>query len=466
MTTIVDIHCHTFNADDIPVRGFLQRVVGEQHHLARLLAHAIDRGIQRQAVSARDEQRDLDRLLAPAPRGDGPAMAAPYADALEAIPTSDEIEAEADALLGEIEAERPDLVDNARAELAGAPLPSPLDDSALAFPSLFGSDDVKRWLTWVTLFGKSRLALTRLMIATYPEVDLFTPLLVDLLGLGDASSSGVLEQLGVAERISRLSIQGRLDAAVHPFVGFDPRRNGALALAQAGVHEHGCVGVKLYPPMGFLPIGNVEHPPYRMSRDEAYAVDMALHGLYDWCQAEQVPITFHSNPTNLADPTFGDNPSPRRWEQVLDRWDLRLNFGHFGWAGSDHGWPAAICRLANGHDHVYADLGNHDLNDLDDTFTALGRLFTDAPTRMMKSRFMFGTDWYMVASHGDFEQFLARNRDAFERYLGDGGERFLGGAALSFLGFDDPTNANNRRLRRRYRQEGAVLPPWLADDPS
>ena len=36
--TIVDVHCHTFNADDLPVRGFVKRVAGNRNALARVLA--------------------------------------------------------------------------------------------------------------------------------------------------------------------------------------------------------------------------------------------------------------------------------------------------------------------------------------------------------------------------------------------------------------------------------------------
>jgi len=44
--TIVDIRCHTFNADDLPVRGFVKRVAGNRQALARVLARAIDLVIQ------------------------------------------------------------------------------------------------------------------------------------------------------------------------------------------------------------------------------------------------------------------------------------------------------------------------------------------------------------------------------------------------------------------------------------
>ena len=40
-------------------------------------------------------------------------------------------------------------------------------------------------------------------------------------------------------------------------------------------------------------------------------------------------------------------------------------------------------------------------------------------------------------------------------------EAFLGGTALSFLGFDDPSNKNNIRLRAGYDQGGFAKAGWL-----
>ena len=65
-TAIVDAHCHTFNAKDLPVLGFLQMVVLNADEnaigqlgmpLARLLV-----GLTALAKGAEDEHRELDRL--------------------------------------------------------------------------------------------------------------------------------------------------------------------------------------------------------------------------------------------------------------------------------------------------------------------------------------------------------------------------------------------------------------------
>jgi hypothetical protein len=212
--TIVDIHCHTFNADDLPVKGFVKRVAGNRNGLARVLARALDSIIQGMADDAADELSALNALLA----SEGTEEAVP-----ENVTAA--VEREAEQLLAEISAEDPASVAEASAEIH-------VDDGAEeGLEGITDLDGVKRHVRWAALFGKRRLALTRALVQTYPEVDLFTPMLVDLMGLEDEPMSTILQQLEINEKISRLSMRGDLGAAVHPFVGFDPRRLGAVPIA-------------------------------------------------------------------------------------------------------------------------------------------------------------------------------------------------------------------------------------------
>ena len=302
------------------------------------------------------------------------------------------------------------------------------------------------------------------MISTYPDVALFTPMLVDFQGLGDEPTTPTVVQLDLQEKISRLSMRGDLAAAVHPFVGFDPRRPDALRYARMAVESFGFVGVKLYPPMGFRPSGNAEDPPPPMTGAEAQAVDDVLDGLFTWCEREQVPVTAHCNPSNYADPVFKQFSHPDLWRRVLEAHPgLHLNLGHFGWSARDHDWPKIICGMTNDFDHLYTDLGNHKVEDLDESVDYLAELFDPVRTGPTKigERLMFGTDWFMVATHRSYEDFLVRFRDAFGSDFPDLADGFMGGVALRFLGFEDATNGNNRRLRTRYAEHGFEPPPWL-----
>jgi hypothetical protein len=85
---------------------------------------------------------------------------------------------------------------------------------------------VWRAIAWAVLLRRSRLDITRRLVATFPEVDLFTPITVDMaVGLGDHPEVTPLQQLELHEKISRLSMLGRLGtgiAQIHPFVGVRP----------------------------------------------------------------------------------------------------------------------------------------------------------------------------------------------------------------------------------------------------
>ena len=46
---IVDIHCHTFNGDDLPVKGFIRRVGGTKTSLVKLIDGFVDDKVQDKA---------------------------------------------------------------------------------------------------------------------------------------------------------------------------------------------------------------------------------------------------------------------------------------------------------------------------------------------------------------------------------------------------------------------------------
>jgi hypothetical protein len=92
-------------------------------------------------------------------------------------------------------------------------------------------------------------------------------------------------------------------------------------------------------------------------------------------------------------------------------------------------------------------------------------MFGEEGTSEMRSRLMYGSDWFMLAILPEHERFLAHYRSLYDETMGDPAAtaEFMGGAALRFLGFDDPGNRNRRRLRARYeRYAPDRVPSWLA----
>ncbi len=477
MVAIVDVHCHTFNADDLPVRGFIRRLHLRNVPLGAALADLVDRLIQGTAPDHRSDLARLDTLLAPSEMLETLDVAPPVlAEPPEAF------EHEVDLALIELEGQDPDLMLRVGGAIA--------DEEALAGATegLESVSDLwrnaRRAVRWVKLFGRSRLDLVADYVRTFDdEVDLVTPLLVDLgTGLGDAAKTSVREQVVLFEKLSRASMLGVLPdggrAHLHPFVGFDPIRElrarrtdditTPLDEVRTAVLRYGFVGVKVYPPMGWRPSGNQPRPG--VGEADAGELDRIVDDLATWCEAEQVPITAHCADSNYADPLFEGFGRPDDWLPVLHRHpDLHVDLGHFGGAAAnerDDGWPWTIARACEQLPGLFADVGNHRIHDRQLSEAYLGmieRMFGEPATAAMAKRIMYGSDWFMLAIHPQHERFLSAYRELFGRFGAERTARFLGANALSFLGFDDPSNKNAQRLLARYERFAPDrTPTWLA----
>jgi hypothetical protein len=84
----------------------------------------------------------------------------------------------------------------------------------------------------------------------------------------------------------------------------------------------------------------------------------------------------------------------------------------------------------------------------------------------MQEHLMHGSDWFMLAALPDNDKFLATYSTLYEAAFGEAeAQRFLGGAARSFLGFDREINKNRLRLVKRYEEHApGRIPAWLAQD--
>jgi predicted TIM-barrel fold metal-dependent hydrolase len=480
---IVDIHCHTFNGDDLPMRGFIAHVGLHDSALGSVLARLLDAVVQAGSPGYETERARLDALLGardllglvgPAePRG------------VVAADPERELEAETDRALRELAVQGGPLLQEVGAAMQTAypTTAGPMDAEARGL-DLIGM--ARRAISWVLLYGRTRLELTQLLISNFGDrVDLFCPMSVDLgTGLGDVAKTTGRQQMELQEKISRLSMLGTLPgggkARVHPFVAFDPlhevraRSVGdvetPLGLVKTAIESYGFVGIKVFPPMGWRPIGNAKldlFPP-----DSGERIDEALRDLYGWCEQEQVPLTAHCNRSNFANEGVADLAGPQGWIDVLEEFPaLHLNLGHFGGVhatgatapGDD--WPAQIARAAGRFDHLYADVGNHPVSNeglMEQYRSQLDAFFTGAETAAVRDRIMYGSDWFMEALHPEADQFLTQYEKFFGGWGADVAAGFLGGRALRFLGFDDATNRNAQRLRLRYLQIAKDrTPAWL-----
>lgn len=465
----VDIHCHMFNAADIPIKGFVRHVALHDGLMSAQLAALATRLVSGAPGFGTDKAR-LDSMLS------GGAEMAPAVPVdieatfgAEVIKAVSELSDEERAL---IQSELPaDEADRTRAEgTAGA------EAFSLATPM--------RFVRWAKLFCQSRVDLAALYSRFFSgEVDLAIPMLVDLSsGLEDRALTTLGQQVELFESLSRASMFGLIPGAeqlrIHPFVGFDPLRVLDLGYASAtgrstvqevrdAVLTRGFVGVKVYPEMGWRAHGNTAASAGTARR--ARELDAILDDFFAWCAEHEVPVTAHCNHSNYSNSNFGDAGfgSPDEWLRVLKAYPkLRLNLGHFGGAHKDrkaYTWAWTIAKAMADHDGLYADVGCHHTDDarlMSVHFDVLKQMTGDTK---VADRLMFGTDWYMEANNPNPKAFLTQYKRRYKEAFGEvPTSKFMSGNALCFLGFAEGTvTQNGRRLQKCYADLGLEMPPWL-----
>lgn len=455
---IVDAHCHLFNADDLPIRGFVARV--GLHHVDNrgVLVRLVDRMTHGGAPGYFADRDRLTALLRAAESGE------------ESVAVPTDLELEVDQALAVLPPEE-------RAEIAAAVAEN--DGGAEEGEESFSLGDARRAVRWAKLYARSRADLPadyRAAVGT--DVGLAIAMMVDLgAGLGDRAETTLRQQVELAEQVSRASMYDALPGAeglrIHHFAGFDPLHELAarkardidtpLDVVKDAVTRYGIVGVKVYPQMGWQSSGNVPRPG--LSADDATALDAIVDELAGWCAEQAVPITAHCNRSNYASQSYDGFGAPDQWLAVLQKHpELHLNLGHFGGAHAaekDYAWGHAIAAGMARFEHLYADVSCHRIDDpgVRDTFlTMLGRLADEGP---VAERLLFGTDWFMMAINPDPEKFVSTYADAYRHRFGaEAVDRFLTTNALAFLGFT-PTTANGQRLAERYERFEVPAPAWL-----
>lgn len=490
---IIDCHCHTFNANDLPIFGFLNRVVlnADEEVLPKLvlpLARVLSK-LTHSAPGARQELRKIAELL-----GEPYIEEAPEEGVTEAVPgREDEGEPDDAQFMGDLREAIQELESSAREEDRNLLLHleketgvEKSDENLEAFPVDLakaiweGGGVAARYLKWVKLLTKYRYKITERLINTYSTdeeaVDLFTPALIDYdRWVDDRAVTSLPSQIALMEGNIRLH-KGR----IHPFFPVDPWRaaytpgpsEGPLTWLRQAVEQHGFVGAKLYPPMGYSAIDNAGHSSFPPNAPDATDVfgarlDEALQALYAYCAGEDIPLLTHCADSNEVQDEFGERAGPAYWERVVQDYPLlRINLGHFGdldTLSTGDGWAWKVGQLLNeSSTHVYADVSHHsailEKEGREKTIENLKRLFDRYPAA--KDRIMFGTDWIMLARVKNHARFLIEFRDAFQYAFGtDVANKFMGLNAVKFLGLR-PGDKTRQRLDLFYARHGIPTPSW------
>ncbi|HVE87980.1 MAG TPA: amidohydrolase family protein, partial [Myxococcales bacterium] len=352
----------------------------------------------------------------------------------------------------------------------------------------------------------TRLDIARRLISENAGVAVFTPLLLDFdHWIPEDTAAAVvppdtqvelLATLAQAAALGRIPLPGGAAAAIHPLVAFDPKRDAtdpsgrlqeyrdvlertdsrialdrylekypdpagepaSFGTVRRAIATGAFVGVKVYPPVGFQPLGNGPD-------EQGLLMDAALRRLYSWCERNDVPITTHAGTGNPFSIQAREMAAPAGWRPVLARHGrLRLNLGHFGHERTDWLDDAVAILKEPSHPFVYADIGDADIQraHLAAHIAELKAHGVFSSPAVM-NRLLYGSDWFMdKLNAGGALQYL----QAIEAAVGAEVpratlERFLSANALEFLGLTDPASGNLRRLRQFYAGLKVPLPRWL-----
>jgi predicted TIM-barrel fold metal-dependent hydrolase len=518
----VDAHCHLFNASDLPGQRFVQRVVLEDAErqvvlggdparsraaipaLAGLLARILGSGAPTAEAELRAIERNEYVVAASSARAAGPS------DDVELVRRALAEELRSDPGPGRAATDVPDpasrqALQELLARETGFSIEEPgratqVPYAAEARALLAGGSRSSYLVRWAVLLIRSRREIVDRYLQLYggeDGVDLFTPAMIDFSSWldGEDPASSLESQIRVVERLQRLHDR----PAMHAIVAFDPWRqvrygfdrkgSDPLGLVRWAVEEMGFVGVKLYPPMGFLPLGNAtasQPYPQRARRMEEEirrrtpgfsfpaGLDRALVDLYGWCEAEGVPVLAHASRSNGAARGYSDRADPAGWRPVLRRFpELRVSLAHFGGfeegaaGGLEGSWEEHVGQLlAEGDSGLFADLSY-----FGEVLPGAVPAERQAEVRRLLGEFLrsydpdarhlvYGSDWVMLGVEPGHERYLAIVEDALTPLMNPAAvQRCMGLNAGRWLGLD--AGGKSRARVTAYRKKHGLDTDWL-----
>jgi predicted TIM-barrel fold metal-dependent hydrolase len=226
------------------------------------------------------------------------------------------------------------------------------------------------------------------------------------------------DQIKVFQLLSKLS-----GGYMQPLVGYNPwddiKAKGAhLEAVLDTVRTKGFVGIKLYPPNGFRPLGNTDNPIQVSHGPSAKDLDQVLAKLWAICEDEDIPVMAHTGESMGKDAATNDGANPEGWQAVLDQSAGHkspiINLGHLGGDAdttqTQNTWTqdfASKMETARG-DRVYGDIAYWDQLRCDyaDCVPSQDRLKGALKLNPgLADRIMYGSDWLMLAREENWPRY-------------------------------------------------------------
>jgi hypothetical protein len=350
----IDAHCHIFNFRDLPVEGFIKkvalpnnsdmrRIASRYPEVADVFVHFLNTKLRDRAPDHSSELTYIDQIENGANPPDPAQTRSDDIDFLRSVLGelfANKIARGETLKFGDrtvtgltieyleqkmVEEAYPLVVNPTRSVEDGGVNYFENNYEPLAKEIFASQGPIGLHIRWAFLFTRHRFELADELAENYAgRAVLLTPALVDLgAWLQEEPAVSVHQQIDVMARLSLRKNGPR----VHGFVAFDPLRQAVhekhgrpegdspLSTARRAIEEHGFVGVKLYPPMGFRATNNalagtdfpelVRFGPDGLGSEPGKRIDEVMDSLVAWCAGAEVPILTHAANSNEAGPGYG-----------------------------------------------------------------------------------------------------------------------------------------------------------------
>lgn len=482
----VDAHCHIFNASDLSIGPFIAEVEMKANPgspLGKLLGKPLSI-LQRWAPSAREEIQWLDRrdnwaafsssseLMSDARTmqaidGSGEDSDRRFKGAWEEIaeeaPEAYDAFFESYASLQAGMAQQAGATDTwllASKNLGAAARRNPETFNYLVTEELSPKARTVPLLSFIKTFVRHRYENAMTLSAlhggtTKRKISLFTPAMVDFdLWIGPAecsekTPSSVGDQVELSAHIAT-----RTDQQVRCLAPFNPLRAITdptyFTIIEQAVTKHGCLGFKVYPPMGFAPFANADGLVRNLDCKKGITgamVDEMMERFFALCAQHRIPILAHGSPSNAPG---GDAAKlvlggPQQWEKAFLKFPayfggsdpaVRVCIGHFGGISTPahtHGWADRMADMMGKYSCLYTDTGYFDgfLSNNSQHGQLLARMSRVLAKPAVRQRMMYGSDWSMLAKESGAENYpdlMEKALDALKVSDADKDSIFVGNA--------------------------------------
>jgi len=435
----IDVHAHFFNASDMTVKGYLEGPVAHDMppalaELIRLLAPFAD-GLASIAPTASAEFNELQQKFAQ------PGLAALGAQGKTLDDESASRRASAstqfyDLVKGsdferkfnDLAAQQPISITSTGRDPGGRPLSpeSLLQATDLGTQPTFSMLMDARVEQAKAPYAGGVLAFVGYMLSprwanlrTYSQaftdadgafgIDMTLGALVDFdRWLECPPRSSLEDQIKLHQLLSKLS-----GGYMRPIVAYNPwtdvvEDGKALDRVIDAVKNRGFVGVKLYPPNGFRPLGNTDAPTPPKPGPSPADLDRVLAKFWDACVSLDVPVMAHTGETMGSDDAHDFLGGPQGWNALMARYADKaapgVNLGHFGGDCDANKWTDQMADLMaskNGAT-VFGDIAYWSRLGLDDSGAAncgdaRARLGRAVQKGDVGKHVMYGSDWLMLS---------------------------------------------------------------------